>query len=145
MTAPYVEGMPTDRAEAIERSYRAFRDSDVDGLLGLYHPEAVWDMTHWEGFPDERTYRGLAGIDRLLRVLLDVFGELDVQPVEILEIDEDRVFVKGSMRIRGRASGAEVDAPPFAQIIEFHDDLITLVENYTDVNAAREAAGLDRP
>ncbi len=137
--------MSTNRADVIESSYRAFRDDDVEALLALYHPQAVWDMTHWEGFPDEPIYRGLAGVERLLVVLRDVFGEFDVHPVEILEADEDRVFVKARMRIRGRASGAEVDAPPFAQIIKFEDHLIAVVENYTDLNAAREAAGLDHP
>lgn len=49
------------------------------------------------------------------------------------------------MRIRGRASGAEIDAPAYGQIIEFQDDLIARVESYSDVDAARQAAGLARP
>jgi ketosteroid isomerase-like protein len=134
--------MSVDRVDVIERSYRAFRDDDVEALLALYHPEAVWDMTHWEGFPDAQAYRGLAGIEEVIRTLRDVFGELDVRPVQIREAGPNRVLVKGALRIRGRTSGAEVDAPPFAQIIEFRDERIVRVENYTDVDAARQAAGL---
>ena len=63
--------MSVDRVDVIERSYRAFRDDDVEALLALYHPEAVWDMTHWEGFPDAQAYRGLAGIEEVIRMLRD--------------------------------------------------------------------------
>ena len=64
------------------------------------------------------------------------------EPVEIIDAGEDRVFVKGELTIRGKLSGVELDAPPFAQIIEFRDDLISLVDNYSDVAEARRAAGL---
>ena len=105
----------------------------------------MWDLTHWEGFPDAQTYRGLAGIEEVLQMLRDVFRELDVRPVQIREARRRPRLGQGPLRIRGRTSGAELDAPPFAQIIEFRDELIVRVENYSDVEAARRAAGLAGP
>jgi ketosteroid isomerase-like protein len=134
--------VPSAHAELIERSYRAFRDDDIEALLGLYHPEAVFDMTHWEGFPDARSYRGLAGIEEILRTLRDVFGQLNVRPVEIVDVETNRMFVKGSMSIRGKVSGVELEVPPFAQIFEFRDDLILRADAYSDLHAGRRAAGL---
>jgi ketosteroid isomerase-like protein len=131
-----------DPSDLINRSYKAFRDDDLTTLLTLYHPEAVWDFTHWEEFPDAPIYRGLAGVEEVLRMLRDVFGEFDIHPVEIVEVGENRMFVKARITIRGKASGIEVDAPPYAQIVEFRDGLTALVQNYSDVDAARRAAGL---
>jgi hypothetical protein len=64
--------------------------------------------------------------------------------VEIVEAGENCVFVKAKGTFRGKASGAEVDVPPYAQIIEFRDDLIARVENYSDIDAALRAAGVAR-
>jgi ketosteroid isomerase-like protein len=129
-------------AELIRRSYRAFREDDLETLVALYHPEAVWDMTHWQDFPEASIYTGLSGTRDVLRLLRDVFGELDVQPVEIVEVGEERVLVVGLMTVRGKLSGVEVQVPPFAQVIEFRDNLIARVDAYSDAEAGRRAVGL---
>jgi ketosteroid isomerase-like protein len=129
-------------SDLIHHSYRAFRENDLDALLAAYHPEAVLDFTHWDGFPDAPVYRGRAGTEQVLRMLRDVFGEFNVQPVEITEAGPGRVLIEGRLTIRGKASGAEVDAPPFGQVAEFRDGLIARVDNYSDIDAARRAAGL---
>ena len=134
--------MPSPYAELIERSYRAFREDDLPTLLAAYHPDAVWDMTNWEGFPDANIHRGRSGIEEVLRMLRAVFGELDVQPLEIIDVGPDRVFVRGGMSIRGKASGVEVGVPPFAQVFEFRDNLIARADAYSDLEAGRRAAGL---
>jgi ketosteroid isomerase-like protein len=61
--------MSSNQVEIIRRSYRAFRDNDRQALLALYHPDAVWDMTSWKDFPEVDVYRGLAGIEKVLRLL----------------------------------------------------------------------------
>jgi ketosteroid isomerase-like protein len=129
-------------SDLIDRSYRAFRENDLEALLAAYHPEAVLDFTHWEGFPDAPVYRGRAGTEQVLRMLRDVFGVFNVQPVEIVATAPDRVLIEARLTIRGKASGAEVAAPPFGQIAEFRDGLIVRVDNYSDLGAARRAAGL---
>jgi ketosteroid isomerase-like protein len=139
---PPMSQVQDTHAELIRRSYRAFREGDLESLLAVYHPEAVWDMTHWQDFPDANVYTGLSGIKNLLRKLREVFGELDVQPVEIVEAGEERVLVMGQMTVRGKASGVEIQAPPSAQIIEFRDKLIARVEAYSDAESGRRAAGL---
>jgi hypothetical protein len=75
-------------------------------------------------------------------MLRDVFGEFNTRPIEIIDLSHDRVLVKGQMTVRGAASGVEIDVPPFAQIIEFRDGLISRVDNYSDFETARRAAGL---
>lgn len=134
--------MSSSRAEVIERSYRAFREDDVDALLALYEPDAVWDFSNWEGFPDAPTYSGRDSVGSVLRMLRDVFGELEISPTDVVDAGDDLVFVEGTIRVRGRASGVEVGAPPYAQLIRFRGERILRIDNYTDVEAARRAAGL---
>jgi hypothetical protein len=38
--------------------------------------------------------------------------------------------------------GAEVEMPPLAQIIDFRDGKVLRVDNYSDVEEGRRAAGL---
>jgi ketosteroid isomerase-like protein len=134
--------MIDDRLQIIHRSYRAFADGDVDALLALYHPEAVWDMTRWENWPEAPTYERHEGIARILRLLGEAFGELRLTPTEMVDTGDGRVFVEGRMTVRGASSGATVDAPPYGQVIRFRDGLTLRVDNYTDVAAARADAGL---
>jgi hypothetical protein len=61
-----------------------------------------------------------------------------------VEAGENRALVKAKGTLRGKAS-AQVDVPPYAEVIEFRDDLIARVDNYSDVEAARRAAGVDSP
>src|SRR5215212_10544700 len=42
----------------IGRSYGAFNRNDMDALPPLYHPECVWDWSHFEGWPDDSTAHG---------------------------------------------------------------------------------------
>jgi hypothetical protein len=83
----------------------------------------------------------LDGIERVLEIF-DLVGLVENVPLEIIEVGAGRMFVRGRIKVRGTASGVEMDAPPFGQIIEFRDDLILLVDNYSDVAEAQRAAGL---
>ena len=132
----------SDHTEIVKRSYDAFRENDIDRLLELYHPEAVWELTHWEDFLEETVYEGRAGIRRVLEMLQGDVGIIRNDVVEIVELGDGRVFVAGETTVRGASTGIEVDMPAFGQIIEFRDGQISRVDNYSDVAAARAAAGL---
>jgi hypothetical protein len=74
--------------------------------------------------------------------LFDYIGIVENRPIEVVELEGNRVFVEGRITIRGTSSGAQVDPPPFGQIIEFRDQLISRVDNYSDLDEARRAAGV---
>jgi ketosteroid isomerase-like protein len=99
-------------------------------------------MTHWEGFPEQPIYRGEEGLREVLKLLHEDIGVLENRPIEIIDLGDQRAFVKGGMRIRGTGSGIELEVPPFGQLIEFRDGLIFRVDNYSDLAKARRAAGL---
>ena len=102
----------------------------------------VWDMTHWEGFLEQPIYRGHEGLKRVFDLLHTDIGLVLNEPVEVVRLGDDRVFVEGRTRVRGASSGIEVGVRPFGQIGELRDGLIRRVDNYSDVAEARRAAGL---
>ena len=108
----------------------------------LYDPDVVWDMSQWEGFPEQSVYRGRDGLEQVMELLHGDVGVLVNEPVQVVAVGKGRVFVEGRMVVRGASSGIEVDPPPFGQIIEFREELISRVDNYSDLADARGAAGL---
>jgi ketosteroid isomerase-like protein len=101
-------------------------------------------MSNYEGFPEEPVLHGYEGLKHFLSLLHEGIGVTKNEPVEMIELDRDRVFVEGRTTIRGDTSGAEVSSPPFGQVIEFRDGLIARVDNYSDPAVARSAAGLSK-
>jgi ketosteroid isomerase-like protein len=132
-----------DHEGLIRRSYRAFQEVDEQTLRAVYHPEAVFDFSRYDGWPEDPVYKGRDGIIALMHFLSEVTEIAVSRPVEMVALDGERVFVHGEFRTRGKSSGIEVGAPPFGQIISFRDDLILCVEQYQQVDDARRAAGLE--
>jgi ketosteroid isomerase-like protein len=134
------EPMAPETAELIRRSYDAFNRRDLDALLALYHPACVWDMTHFEGWPDTPVYQGHEGLRRLFKEWHDAWDEVRTEPSDLLQIG-GRLMVTCNMQVRGGASGAGVSLQ-FVQVAEAHDGLFHLIDNYSDKSQALEAVGL---
>jgi ketosteroid isomerase-like protein len=132
--------MAPEVADLVRRSYDAFNRRDLDALLPLYHPGCVWDMTHFEGWPDTPVYRGHDGLRKILEEFYGAWDEVRVEPSDLLQIGR-RTMVTCTLRVRGGASGAEVSLQ-FTQVGEPRDGLIYLIDNYTDKSQALEAVGL---
>jgi ketosteroid isomerase-like protein len=127
--------------ELATRAFGAFRDNDLGALLAVYHPDAEITFEHWEGFPESTVYRGHAGVEQVLEMMRDVFGEFEPRLMEMHEVGGGRVLAKVVVIGQGMASGVEVEATIW-QIVHHRDGLIWSVDTYGDEDAARAAAGL---
>jgi ketosteroid isomerase-like protein len=134
------EPMAPDVADVVRRSYDAFNRRDLDALLSLYHPGCLWDMTHFEGWPDTPVYRGHEGLRKIFEEFYGAWDEVRVEPSDLLQIGP-RLMVTCTLRVLGSASGAEVSLQ-FTQVGETRDGLIYIIDNYTNKSQAFEAAGL---
>jgi hypothetical protein len=99
-------------------------------------------MSNYDAFPEQAVFQGYEGLRKFLNLLHEDIGVTNNEAVEVIDLGEGRVFVKGRMTIRGTASGLEMTGPLFGQVIQFREGLISRVDNYSDVSEARRAAGL---
>jgi ketosteroid isomerase-like protein len=134
-----LEPMGLEVAAVVRRSYDAFNRRDLAALLPLYHPDCVWDMTHFKGWPDTPVYQGHEGLRRFFQEWYDAWDDVRTEPSDLLQIG-GRLMVTCNMHVRGGASGAEVNLQ-FTQLGETRDGLMCLVENYSDKSQALKAVG----
>src|SRR4029453_18124922 len=104
--------MSQENVEIVRRAVEAFRDGRLDEVLLIFDPNVEWHTAADE--PDAyRPYRGLAGIAELVETWRDIWAEGFERAVQLEELIDagPHVIVPMRPRLRGRASGVEVDVP----------------------------------
>ena len=134
-------GHPARRAIAervISRSFGSFNRNDVDALLPLYHPECVWDWSHFDGWPEDPVYHGPEGVRRAWVVFSEAWGDFRFEPSDFLDFGP-RIMTSCHLRATGSGSGVGIDRT-WWQVAYLRAGLIALVANYSDQQEALEAA-----
>jgi ketosteroid isomerase-like protein len=129
--------MSQENVELTRRAFEAFKDRDLDGLLGILDDDV-------EAFPIlagmEGGYRGHDGIRRWWTGLLGTFPAFRAEIVELHDHGDSTIAV---MRMRGH--GAESDTPVDAaawQVSHFRHGKCIGWRVYTSEREALEAVGL---
>ena len=87
-----------------------------------------------------RPYRGLQEAEHWIRDMLDSFDEWTLHADEFEDVSPTRLLVVGSVRYRGRGSGAAMDMPA-AWIFDFDGGRCCRVETFSQrVDEARRVA-----
>src|SRR5919198_2513386 len=92
--------------ELVRKLIDAYNRRDIPGVIALCDSEVVFTSL-MQGL-EHRTYHGLGGALRYVETLADAFDDVQLEPDE-LRGQGDRVVALGTMRGRGRESGAEVE------------------------------------
>ena len=133
--------MPHENAEAFQRAADAYNRGDIDTMLEGFHPEVEWHAVFQVMFGGEATVcRGHEDVRNYVGELNEGFTDIDVQLTEIRE-SQDRVVATGRVHARGRASGAEIEAP-IVFVVDYKDGRIFRMRDYLDPDKDLEAAGL---
>ena len=130
--------------EAVRRlmhdGYAAVGRGDMDAVVAGMHPEIEVETSGV--FLDEgAVYRGREGVRAFFEMIAAAFDELAYELIEMVELDDSRVFVRLRVRGRGKGSGIEVDREG-AHIWTVRDVQAVHMVAYADVEEARAAAGL---
>jgi ketosteroid isomerase-like protein len=99
-------------------------------------------VSRYAGWPEKQVYRGRNGLTEFFDTWLDPWEDFYFEVERLVNLPGDRVLVVGYGRGRGRLSGADVELPPLAQIIDFRDGRILRVANYSDVEEGQNVGGL---
>jgi ketosteroid isomerase-like protein len=91
-------------------------------------------------FPDQRVYRGRAGLERYWAEIHEAAEEISLS-ISDLRASGDRVFQAVTARGRGKLSKVPVEQPIWT-VTTLRDGVAVRVENYVDRSEALEAAGL---
>jgi ketosteroid isomerase-like protein len=94
-------------AENVRRAYEAYADGDVQPLLALIDPEC--EIQDVPSIPDPEVHLGPAGFLRSQSKFSEVFDELRLEPMDVVDTDSG-VLVLAVARGVDRRSGREIEA-----------------------------------
>jgi len=132
--------MSPANGEAFKRAIEAYNRRNVEALLRELDTEIEWRPV----LPvvlggDATVYRGHEGVRQLLRDLDEVLAERHLDFSEIREAGYQVVAI-GSLRIRGKSSGA-LSESPFGCVAELKNGKLTRIQTYLDPSDALEHLG----
>jgi ketosteroid isomerase-like protein len=132
--------MSQENVEIMRRAWEAWLRGDMDALVSLWDPEVVWDLQHFQNWP-ESSYHGVKGVRQFLTEWLEVWGDYETDVDEILPAPDGRVVSLITHRAKGRQSGIPMILP-MALIATFRNGKVIRFDAYDDRAGALEAAGL---
>jgi ketosteroid isomerase-like protein len=129
--------------EIVEITRRAYERFMATGqfLTEAIHPDFVWDMSTFRGWPERKTYAGIEGAREFMDDWLDAWDDWELELEELRDAGDS---VVGVVRQRGRskATGLPVDMH-FAQVWTYRDERQIRMQMYANPDEALEAMGLD--
>lgn len=125
---------------AVKAAYEAYEagPDDLDKHAGLLHPEVEW-QTNWPGLAP--AVHGIDGVRRYLEAFLEPWEWVRSEVREIVDVNEETVFVWNHVRTRGKESGAELEMEIF-DVLTFRAGQIVLRRTWPTRAPALAAAGL---
>jgi ketosteroid isomerase-like protein len=128
----------SERAEAVKAAYEADL-ADFDLLAGILHPEVEF-QTNWPGLAP--AVYGVEGVRRFAEGFLEPWEWVQFDVREVVEVDEETVFVAAHVRGRGQGSGVEAEMDIY-DVLTFRDGRLVLRRTWPDRAPAIAALGID--
>ena len=132
--------MSQENVELAWQASRAWNDGGVDALLQYLDADVEWHPPRESMEPG--IYRGHDGVRDYLGRLAEIFEEQHVEPLEVIDVDDEHVI--SVVRVIGRSenSGMEITADWAWLITVGVNKKGIRVETFTDKAQALEAVGL---
>ena len=134
--------MSQENLEIIRRAWEAWLRGDIDALVSLWDPEVVFDLQHFQNWP-ETSYHGVEGVRRFLTEWLEMWEDYEIDVDEILPPPDGRVVSLYTQRAKGGQSGIPM-VLPMAQIVTVQNGKIIRFDSYDDQAKGLKAAGLSK-
>ena len=134
--------MSQENMELVRSLYAAYNEGDWEAARDVYHPEVIWDLSTYEGWPDTTEISGPDAVIDWLRDWASIYSNYYSRIDQIFD-SGDQVVVLARQGGRERDS-TELVEMTWTQIISFSDGKIVRVQNYSDSAKALEAAELQQ-
>jgi ketosteroid isomerase-like protein len=125
----------TSNEDIIRKAFESFQRLDLDGFTKDWHPDVVWDLSHYEGWTGDQTQ--YVGTAEVLTGFADYLGSahsVEISGLQVSRVDDCRVLGL-HMEERDRVAAIEIGV-----IYELHDGQVTHVQVFTGHAAAQRAA-----
>ena len=130
-----------DNLHLVQRVYAHFRETGEFDPAD-FHPDFVWDMSHFTGWPEAQTYHGVEGVRQFMDDWIDVWDEWEWEIRSIHEAG-DKVVAVLHQAGRSKSSGVRVEMD-FAQLFTVEGGRQRRLEAYADPAEALAAVGIER-
>ena len=129
------ESTTPDLVELVRRSVQAASDRDLDWVLTLYAPDAVWDMSPL----GMGTFEGIEAIRGFMEDWLGAYEVYAMEAKEIVDLGSGVSFAVILQKGRLVGSSGEVHLT-YAATGVWENGVMTRSTNYGDIEEARAAA-----
>jgi ketosteroid isomerase-like protein len=131
--------MSQENVEIVREAWAAFVERGVAGAVEYYAEDCVVEA--FPEAPDRETRDGRDGVRERYRDFSEAWGDLTMEPVELIDAGAETVVAVVAMHGRGEGSGAVIDGP-IVFVYELRDDMIIWDRPFRSKRQALEAAGL---
>jgi ketosteroid isomerase-like protein len=132
--------MSQENVAIVRTLFAAFARRDHDAAFDYYDAEIEWDASRGD-VGTGGIYHGHDGVRAYWRDWLSAWEDVQASEVEFVDGGETVVALIHQQRLRGRGSGIEVDAPPYALAFTFRNGKVVRWVLYPIQAEALGAAG----
>lgn len=126
----------SERAQLVKAAYETVL-ADFDLFAGMLHPDVEF-QTNWPGLGP--AVHGVEGARRWVELFQEPWESVRFDVREVVEVDEETVFVAAHVRGRGKGSGVDVEMDIF-DVLTYRDGLLVLRRTWPDRAPAVAALG----
>jgi ketosteroid isomerase-like protein len=132
--------MSRENVEIVAQGYARFAET---GELNeeRTHPDFVWDMSTFAGWPERQIYEGADGAGEFLASWTEPWDDWELEIEELIDAGGDEVIAVIRQHGTSKSTGLEVDMQ-FAQLWTIRDGKYMRMRMYADPAEAKRAAGL---
>jgi ketosteroid isomerase-like protein len=138
--------MSRENVEIVRTLFDTFARRDHEAAFDYYDAEIEWDASRTPetglGVDIAGVYYGHDGVRAYWRRWLSAWEDVEATKIEFVDAGQTVIALIHQQRLRGRASGIEVDAPPYALAFTFRNGRVVRWVFYPTQAEALEAAGL---
>lgn len=131
--------MSQQNVETLRTGYAYFAATG-DFREDLFHPDFVWDMSTFRGWPERQTYAGLEGARDFMDDWRGAWEDWELEVEELLDAGENVVAVV-HQRGRSKATGLPTEMD-FAMVWTLRDGKQFRMRMYSSRDEALDATGL---
>lgn len=131
--------MSQENVAIVQTGYEHF-GATGDFLPEIMHPDFVWDMSRFGGWPERQTYAGIEGAREFIADWSGAWDDWELN-IEALIDAGDKVVAVLHQRGRSKATGLPVDME-FVQVWTVQERQQIRMEMYANRAEGLEAAGL---